>query len=255
MGIRIKTALGYALTDICNHGNSTSSITDDRINVSRLAELYEDEDFSIAAFADYLRSRSAIDGDPYCERSTILQFLCGFPKGKDLASCFVYDAEFFDPSVLIVIPPTVAKYWYRSDDTIDYYRAQQDGNRQERLTNLLATAGVSDAVIQAALEIADFAPNYDSSLLRLGGGIYPYEQKIDRSTGKMFSLPDLPADLPKAFADSEAIKLGFDSHADYCSRVRYWPPLVVHELCAFAGIFTNLETIWSLVPVQARWWS
>jgi hypothetical protein len=253
MSSTIKKVLGYGLTDI--------QANDPRINwASPLLDFTAAPTFT--DFADHLAAVKGREFDWLDPADCVRRLGQAHPR-RSLDDCVVYAAETGSDEVLVLVPPSQADDWLRSDDTFDYIEAHFGDE-----------------------------PNLDPVVRELRMGIAPFDGLwMDRETGvelqkvslfrrllqsgdatperllaaaqKISPVPDFDADAAlealatgsraeKPAAGSEPLFRDAGVAADRLVRL---VPAEVRELAAFGKLFTDPDTWTSLVPVHYTYWS
>lgn len=215
MGIRIHKILGYGLIDV-EHGKH--DIADGRFtkkfinSYKTYPDVWKFEDYKkwLQKFSDF-ESRFEVAS---------LQNL-----DSDISRCFVYDGEYGDPNVFMVIPPAHRGNWYRYDDIIDYYEES----------------------------VKNGSVNWHK---HLNYGIYPYSSAfMDSRTGRRVKHSTMLGQVDKKVANEVAKKDGFASYDDAKKYIAPEVPKCVELVCKFCKVFRTQKTILQLRPMLYTYWS
>jgi hypothetical protein len=247
MGIRIKKMLGYGLTDV-KYDKEEDKIIDDRFNpLGYLLSDWEDQE------EIWTRDGWIKFADNHIEEYDLHMHNRFFNNFKPLKSwepydSIVYDEEFGDEKVFLIIPPEHAyrtgEGWIRNDNIIDYheeYILNKDGG----------------------------APRHHF----VDGGIWPYQSSYDnKKTGKRLDrnahewrydyrlvnkdLIDFRTiHMMWQFLDKFAKKMGFDGYLDAEENIVPMIPGEVKAFCEWLNLFNDESTIWELKPLLYIYWS
>ena len=251
MSSAIKKVLGYGLTDL--------EPGDARINwESPLLDFTQAPTFT--AFADHLDSVEGKEFRWLSPAGEVRREGMGHPT-RGLDECVVYNAETGSGKVLVLVSPSQASDWMRTDDTFDYIEAHFDDGpdldpvvrelrmgiapydglwmdkatgvelqKVGRFRRLLQDGGTPEQLLAAARFIAP-VPDFDAeeALASLTSG-FPVEKPM--ASGPLFPDADVAAE-----------------------RLVRLVPAEIRELAAFGNLFTDPGTWTSLVPVHYTYWS
>lgn len=252
MSSAIKKVLGYGLTDLVDD--------DPRINWdSPLLDFTAAPTFmDFADHLDTVKGREVSWLDP----AEAVRALGQAHPRRGLDDCVVYNAETGSAEVLVVVPPSQAGDWMRSDDPFDYIEAHFpdepdldpvvrelrmgiapfDGlwmdkwtgielRKTERFRRLLEYGSASPEGLLAAARFISPVPDFD---------------EYEALTSLVLGTPiEKPATVGPFFADSGVA----------AERLVRLVPAEVRELAAFGNLFTSPGTWASLVPVHYTYWS
>ena len=223
MGIRIKKAMGYGLTDLkVKNGN----IVDPRINPEGMmfSRDYSTEGFSKWCAEKYesLKEGTALNGkiDFYLEMEWIRKH-----QNTRLSETVHCQTE-SNSKILCIIPMSSLDQWYRSDDPIDYYEAGDVKNKVKLLKH----------------------------------GIFPYDCLYMHRETKAPIQYELAAAFhrlePKLKKDRTLMAklMGFKDLKDCEQNLSLKVPSSIHMLCEYSKIFTSPEVVYHLKPMIYTYW-
>ncbi|MBG0738731.1 hypothetical protein IV500_04770 [Paeniglutamicibacter antarcticus] len=253
MSTMICKVLGYGLTDL-QHG-------DDRMNwESPLL------DFTAApTFTEFADHPATVKGREFSwlEPAECVRRMGDAHPHRSLDSCVVHNAESGSESVLVLVPPSRANDWSRSDDTFDYLEAHfGDEPDMEPVVRELRT-GITpfDGLWmdrETGAELHKFG--MFRRLLQSGD---PSPERLLAAARSIAVLPNFDADetlgelaagtiTGKPVTDTEPLFHDADVAEDRLVRL---VPAEVRELASFGHLFTDPDTWKSLVPVHYTYWS
>jgi hypothetical protein len=235
MSSTIRKVLGYGLTDI--------EPGDTRINwASPLLDFTAAPTFT--EFADHL---AAVKGREFSwlePADTVRRLGQAHPR-RGLDHCVAYNAETGSDEVLVLVPPSQADDWLRSDDTFDYIEAHfgDEPNLDPVVRELRIGIAPFDGLWmdkQTGVELQK------TSLFRrmLQAGDATPEQLL--GAAQKISPVEKPADeLEPLFRDAR----------EAAERLVRLVPSEIRELASFGNLFTDQGTWTSLVPVHYTYWT
>ena len=253
MSSMIRKVLGYGLTDV--------QANDPRINWdSPLLDFTAAPTFT--DFADHLAAVKDREFNWLDPADTVRALGQAHPS-RGLDDCVAYNTETGSAEVLVLVPPSQADDWLRSDDTFDYIEAHfgdepsLDPVVRELRVGIAPFAGLWMAT-------APGAELQKACLFRrlLQSGHATPEQLL-AAARKISPVPDFDEDAAlaaltagaptqKPAVEPEPLFRDAGVAADRLVRL---VPAEVRELAAFGNLFTYPGTWTSLVPVHYTYWS
>lgn len=238
MGIRVHKCLGYGLVDL-NYDIHDLFLDDDRINEEGYLGLDWEEKEDKFTREGYLKYIEGIDS-PRIFLPELTREITTKENWEPYKSV-IYNWEFGEPNVLLIVPPSDKKNWFRHDDTIDWIEE----------TNCYSQANRYQV---------------------FNRGIYPYDGYMDRRNGKLLnfsgfiSLKRLSKAMKNSYSTKELVELQiagdriakFMEFKDYYDAIDNIIPCIPEEViyfCKYLKLFNNDETIFELRPMLYVYWA
>lgn len=231
----IRKVLGYGLSDLKAH--------DPRVNWD--SPLL---DFTAApTFTDFADHLDGVRGREFSwlEPADCVRQLGQAHPARGLDDCVAYNAETGSSEVLVLVPPSQAGDWLRTNDTFDYIEAHfgDEPNTDPGIRELRIGIAPFDGLWmdkQTGFELQKV------SLFRrlLQSGSATSEQLL-AAARKITPIEKLADETDPLFRDAGVA-------ADRLVRL---VPAEVRELAAFGDLFTDPGTWTSLVPLHYTYWT
>lgn len=241
MGIRVHKVLGYGLTNV-GKGTFKKKGEKYQINDTRFSEQsiingdYEDREdkYSNQGFLEFLEKKPK-------EKTMIdIHWLKESMKKKEsthsVQDCFVHQAEYGLPNVVVIVPYMEIEQWTRYDSMMDYCQECYIGKKKGCVNRV---------------DIIDEA-------------LYPWLGHIDGRTGRdikdSLSFAVRRVINSKAPYETEPMDqlsktLGFDSFDDLMKNMKPMVPEVVQWQCEYGNVFTDPNVVYQLQPMIYTYWS
>jgi hypothetical protein len=247
----IKKVLGYDLTDL-EPGDARINWDSPLLDFT-LAPTYTD----FATHLDSVTNRES----RWLEPAEAVRGIGAADPHRRLADCVVHNAETGSPKVMVLVPPSRASDWMRTDGTFDYIEAHFDDG-----------------------------PDLEPVVRELRMGIEPFDGLwMDKANGVELQKVSMFRRLLQDGASAEQLHAAvrfispvpvFDEYETLMSLVLgtplkkpapegpYFPdagvaaerlvrlvPTEIRELAAFGNLFTDPGTWTSLIPIHYTYWS
>lgn len=248
MGIRVNKVLGYGLTDVKTEGYE---IVDERIDPLGFAMSrdYEEEIWSLEGFRHYWKCHDHEElSDRFLFEMMMRDYEAGRMRGTwrppELCHCVEHDAEFGDPKILLITPPSMHSSWHRYDDDIDYHEETECHNQNRRYVEMPWGIYPWNGIFMK--------PDGTRWTQENGGGLV---LEFMRSHGRIVREDFvLPVKKEIEFREQLARRLGFVNFVEALDNVLPLVPEEVQQLCRYLNLFNDDETIYHLRPMLYVYW-
>jgi hypothetical protein len=251
MSTAIKKVLGYGLTDV--------EPGDTRLNWdSPLLDFTTAPTFSeFAGHLDAVKGREASWLDP---AEAVRDIGKATPR-RAVDDCVVYNPETGSEEVLVLVPPSQANDWLRSDDTFDYIEAHfgDEPNLDPVVRELRMGIAPFDGLWMDKWTGTELRKTERFRRLLQDGGT---PEQLLAAARFISPVPDFDADEAlTSLADGTPVRKPaadgpyFTDAGVAAERLVRLVPAEIRELAAYGSLFTDPDTWTSLVPVHYTYWS